>query len=52
MRLVRKSGRAIGLRLLGFGVLVRKLLRSPKLQRSFNVAMGALLALSTLFVLG
>jgi threonine/homoserine/homoserine lactone efflux protein len=37
---------------LGFGVLVRKALRSPRLQRSFNVVMGALLALSTIFVLG
>ncbi len=42
---------ACGLVWLGFGVLVRRLLGSPRLQRAFNVAMGLLLALSTIFVL-
>ena len=36
---------------LGFGVLVRQALRSARVHRAFNVAMGALLALSVLFVL-
>jgi threonine/homoserine/homoserine lactone efflux protein len=42
---------ACGLVWLAFGVLLRRILKSPRLQRAFNVTMGALLALSTLFVL-
>jgi threonine/homoserine/homoserine lactone efflux protein len=42
---------ACGFVWLAFGVAVRQILRSPGLQRTFNVAMGALLALSVvLFV--
>lgn len=42
---------ACGMVWLGFGVLMRRMLHSPQLQRGFNLTMGALLALSTLFVL-
>lgn len=41
-----------GLPWLAFGVAMRRLLKSAKLQRAFNIGMGALLACSVLLFVG